>query len=300
MNRTASPNVSCAATPFAVRAMRNAGPAVLCSILLVAAYSIVGASIASATVIPLVHYRAGENDPGATAGGSANTTTVDYTTNGFNATLGGSALYTNSTPYAPSTLALDFPGSASYSRPVVTTAQNNWGMEAWVRFDTLPTTGTVLFYNGNAGSNGFGLFAREVSGTARWHTLFGGLNFGDTGIAVTGSVWQHVAAVRDNGTMRFYLNGAQVGNTFTTTPNVPAGNLSFGNLDGQMDELRVFSFNPGEFNPSTDLLFFSSNLTDLLPPPAPEPTSALLVGCGVLVLAGRRRKERCGYRRVAG
>jgi len=81
---------------------------------------------ASATVIPLAHWRGGENDPGALAGNAANTTAEDFTDSGNDATLAGGSTYSSATGLASSSLSLAFTDSGdNFSRPVVTTAQDN-------------------------------------------------------------------------------------------------------------------------------------------------------------------------------
>jgi len=239
---------------------------------------------ARATVIPLAHWRGGEIDPGAVAGATANSVTQDLTDNDNDASSGSPPLYSSSTPFGPSALSYDFDGE-NYSRPILTTAVNNVGMESWFFFDTVPTANTVVLYNGNAGSSGFGLLVRN----SQWSTLIGGETFGDTGVAVPAGEWIHVAAVRDNGTLQLYVNGSPAGSTTNVMPNTPTGSTSFGRLDGRMDEVRVFEFAAGQFDPSTDLLFTAENLLSLLP--VPEPASHVLLVPSLIVVTRLRRRR---------
>lgn len=67
--------------------------------------------------------------------------------------------------------------------------------------------------------------------------------------------WTHVALVRNGGTSTVYLNGVAAGTT-GTAPNVPSGQMMVGGrdtgefFDGRIDEVRIFSFTPGQFVPA--------------------------------------------------
>ncbi len=218
-----------------------------------------------AAVTNVAWYRLGDNDPGATSGQVANTTTIDLV--GSNQLRRfGPARYTNDVArdadQIGSALAVSFSGTALFSNSVVaTTARNNFGIEAWVR--TLSeTAGTyVIAHNGNPGANGWGLQAVVsisplgdplVAYTGR----FGGGAAVGGGTSRRAGAWTHLALVRDNGTNRFYLNGAAAGSASTTTPATPAGAFSIGGLPalvGAIDEVRVFTFAPGQFK-ADDLL----------------------------------------------
>ncbi|MCI0747523.1 MAG: LamG domain-containing protein, partial [Verrucomicrobia subdivision 3 bacterium] len=86
--------------------------------------------------------------------------------------------------------------------------------------------------------------------------LFGGRAIFGSGPATAG-VWTHLALVRNNGTATLYVNGVASGSS-TASPNMPAGSFAIGAqpqslaaefFAGALDEVRVFSFNPGQFSP---------------------------------------------------
>ena len=238
-------------------------------------------SPAGATVVPVAYYRLGEADPGAGNGVAGKNPTEDSTANNLDLTRTGTAMtYSNNTP-SGSTLSMDFPGTAGvyYSRsPVISTATDNFGIEAWVNADD--TSGNELIaYNGNTSSSGWGLYRFGTT----WGALYGGLAlWGHTGPLTTGT-WTHLALVKDSGTATFYVNGT-AGPTRTSGPAVPNGSMWVGGhsageeFGGLIDEVRVFTFTAGQF--STD---------DLLYPVVPEPASMALALLGGAVLFRRRK-----------
>jgi len=256
-------------------------PAILAVALLLLAL----APAARATVTNLAYWRLGENDPGAVNGGAASSTTNLL---GGALNLVGSPAYTNdvSTVAAAqvgSTLGLRFGGSNYGTNALVSTLTNNFGLELWVRPDSASGT-QCLGYNGNSGVNGWGLYIHG----GQFKGLFGGVSlFAVTGAPVTANVWTHVALVRDNGTNVLYVNGAPVF-TNTVNPNVPSGRLAVAVqpqtlgaefFAGALDEVRVFTFAPGAFNPN-ELLYFNGQL------PAATTTAATSVGTTTATLTG--------------
>lgn len=225
------------------------------------------ASPAVAVITPMAYYRLGEDDPGAMAGNPGGATTFDQL-GGTNLTLSsGAPIYSASTPHAGSTLSMDFAPGGNYTASSALINQvDNWGIEMSVYPTAIPASNRVVAYNGNSASSGFGLLARN----GQWSILVGGLNFGDTGVPITVNQWNHLAAVRESGTARLYVNGTPQGNPVTTSPNAPTALANVGgNFDGLVDEVRFFTFAPGQFNPATDLLPFPP------PPPPPPPLTPL-------------------------
>jgi hypothetical protein len=244
---------------------------------------------AAATITVTSWYRMGEADPGAVSGGAGTNPTLP-TVGAANLTRFGAPTYTAAA--APnSALAMTLNGStdAYRSAAVVASVTNDFGIEAWVFANT--TGGNrAIAYNGNSGSSGWGLYAIG----SNFGVLFGGLAiFGSA--AITAGQWTHVAAVRSGGTTTLYVNGIARA-TDGTTPNVPAGVFSIGSAptggefwDGRIDEVRVFTFAPGQFV-VTDLLAIPP--PPLQPVPALGPAAlallALLLAFSTAVVGGRR------------
>lgn len=241
---------------------------------------------ASAVVSTQAQYRLGEADPGAVTGAPGNATT--------NPSVGtvvlnrsGAPAYTGATPLRiASTLAMAFNGSTDgYGGAVIGTATDDFGIEAWVRSNGRTTGNAAIAYNGNSGTSGWGLY--RIGDT--YAALFGGVAIFGGPAPVSGD-WTHIAVVRSGGVATFYVNGSARGTT-AAAPNAPAGGFGIGRnavlmidefFDGQIDEVRYFTFAPGQFQ-----------VGDLnLQPPAQVPAGGgaawlllgLLVGIGGLAV----------------
>lgn len=246
---------------------------------------------ARAAVTNVAWYRLGENDPGAVSGQIVNSTALDFA-GVKNLRRVGSPRYTNDvSPDAAqigSKLGVLFNGiNQLYStNAVISTAQNNFGIEAWVRTLSTANGVHVIAYNGNTAANGWGLGVvvtnHPVIGLqiTYFAELNGGTRFG--GGRSVGNEWVHVALVRDNGTSRFYLNGNAAGSSSSATPAIPAGSFAIAAdpsspnalFPGIIDEVRVFTFAPGQFT-ANDLLVNQSVVTTL-------PESGLALGAATL------------------
>jgi 1-phosphatidylinositol phosphodiesterase len=210
---------------------------------------------------PLAFWRLGEDDPAA-----ANGTTVTTSSNqsGGALTFNGPATYDSAvSPVAAgwldSRLGVSFAAGSSGTCGLVagldgsTAITDNFGIELWVKPND--TTGTkCLAYNGHTGTSGWGLYQFG----ANYGALFGGVIIFGSGPATAG-VWTHLALVRDNGTATLYVNGVASG-TVPDSPNVPAGRFAAGAqpqtlaaefFAGALDEVRVFTFAPGQFSPNS-------------------------------------------------
>ncbi len=223
-----------------------------------------------AAVTNVAWYRLGENDPGAGSGQIVSGASVDLVA-GHNLRRFGSARYTNNVSPAAasrlgSSLAVQFNGvNQFYSNAVVSTARDNFGIEAWVQPTAAVAGSHLIAHNGNSAANGWGL-SMEVSTFPLTSVSLGGEFGGGTRIGGVGlrglGRGVHVALVRDNGVSTFYVNGVASGSTNTATPLAPAGGFAIaatpqspqaGFFPGIMDEVRVFTFSPGQFSPA-DLL----------------------------------------------
>ena len=233
------------------------------------------AQTASATITVTNYWRMGENDPGA-ASGNQFTDTVDVVrgwviTN--TPTIGGFPFFNRTYPAytnnvsavaaaeAVSSLSADYPSNQYGIGAVIPGLTNNFGIECWLN-PTVTNSGAVVVYNGNTSNSGCGLWQ---SGTNILGFIGGAGFFGSAPVPT--NIWTHVALVRDRGTNTLYVNGVPAGSS-TLSPASPAGNFLVaadnnhaGNYYGLVDEIRVFTFVPGQFS-TNDLLIFASTVVE--------------------------------------
>jgi hypothetical protein len=171
------------------------------------------------------------------------------------APLYSSAVAPAATEAVNSSLGMVFNGPGqSYTNAIVSTARNNFGIEAWVIVPTMPVNpgNYYIAMNGNPNANGWGLglAVDEFNGP-----FYFGLLGGVTGVAGgRAGRTAHLALVRDNGVSTFYVNGRSIG-TNTAAPIAPAGRFVIGGgVAGLIDEVRVFTFAAGQFTPDDLLL----------------------------------------------
>jgi len=224
-----------------------------------------------ATVTTVAQYRLGEADPGAVPGATGANPTLP-SVGAVTLSRQGTPSYSATLPTGISSgLSMSFNGvNQRYLGPTVSTLADNFGVEAWVKSNGSTANLATLVYNGNSSSSGWGLFRRF----GNWTFLYGGVTFG-AGAAPVTTNWTHLALVRSGGVASFYVNG-QVNDSATVAPNAPAGGFGIGGnslaafdleyFDGLIDEVRVFTFQPGQFS-VTDL--------NLPPPPQPIPSTDL-------------------------
>lgn len=226
-------------------------------------------------IVSSAYWRLGDQDPGA-LGNPRTTTTVNAL--GSPLRLFPAASYTN-TPITALAQGLGqsvgmrfVPGEYAVNEPFPHT--DNFGLELWVRPDATDGSRCVV-YNGATDGNGWGFFL--ING--RYQVLLGNrLLFGDAP-AVVGE-WTHLALVRNSGTNTFFVNGVANSSNLTEPypPSLgfalaaPPQNPTVEFFAGTLDEVRVFTFSPGAFEPA-DLLFFRN---------PQSPTALTLASPGVL------------------
>lgn len=251
------------------------------------------APLAQAAVTTQSLYRLGEADPGAAPSVPGNASTQP-SVGSISLSRTGTPTYSGLTPSGiSSTLSMRFNGSSDrYGGAVIGTAVDNFGIEAWVRSDGRTTGNAAIAYNGNSGSSGFGLYRIGDS----WAGLYGGVQIIGSTVPV-GTQWTHLALVRAGGVSTLYVNGVARATT-PSAPNAPAGGFGIGGnavlaidefFDGQIDEVRYFTFAPGQFQIS-DL---NLSRPDAFAVPVNAPIALVLLAAllglfGALGLAGRR------------
>ena len=232
-----------------------------------------------ATITVQDEYKLGDADAGATAGGSADSTTVD-SAGSQNLTLGGSATYSSTVPASnlagsSDKLSLSVPSSLSFYSGDITFPSTNFGFEIYV--DPSGVTATTGFLDvGKPYTNGLAIFQEGNHFDAQ---IGGGTAFGTT--AFTSGSWYDLAVVVSGTTSTFYVNGVAAG---TSTTPVNTGGIVFylgnypaagsQNFSGLLDNARYFTFSAGSFS--------TSDLLD-----APEPSTWWMVLGGLLVLSIR-------------
>lgn len=227
----------------------------------------------SSAVTPVAWYRLGENDPGAASGSAVTNTTSDSVGGNhlkqFGSPLCTSAVSTDAITQVASSLGVQLNGTGQYfSNAVLTTAVNNFGIEAWVRPNAVSSTCNFVSYNGNTANNGWGIAWRDGA----FQGWFGNVILFGSGV-VTPGTWAHVALVRDNGSSTLYLNGTPVSSPTGFGPAAPTTGLAFGIrpqtpttefFNGAIDEVRVFTFSPGQFS-TNDLLLNRASTETAVP-----------------------------------
>jgi alpha-L-fucosidase len=185
----------------------------------------------------------------------------------FSADLGGNNVVISTTNCAPgSTSCYVFSGSnqgfydATYNAP-----ENNAGIQAWVRSGDLTQGGRTIFSTGG-NNGGLQLIFDGPAGGFR-AALASRAYVGGTYMPASTSEWVHLALVRDNGVTTFYVDGTAVGDPSSEIPidgtqmhlAVNSGAVAY--FNGAIDEVQVFSFAAGTFQPSA-LGWFSSPLAN--------------------------------------
>lgn len=245
--------------------------------------------VATASAQTLLHqWRFGENDSGATNGGTVTTVTDHVGT--LNLTASGTVTYTSTTAGTSSTLAAAFGTGGSFvgSEDGTLAPGASFIVEGWFYLNgTPPATTNLLYYNGNPSNNGIGLY---VTGTSL-RAMEGGRSDVSAG-TLNANQWNYVALVYANGSYRTYVNSDSV-ISYTGTGSFNdyfGGGGGLGTyigpgFAGSIDELRVSSFT-GTFNTS----MLSYNTISSVPEPSTYAALAGLVALGLV--AWRRRQAR--------
>src|SRR5258706_6331862 len=198
---------------------------ILIVVTLFAGLSLALPRAATAAINVVSYWRMGENDPGAVPGTTG--ANVTDSIGSRNLTFSGPALYSTdvaaaASAHTGSSLSVNLSAAGAYGLgSLVSTATDNFGVEAWVKPVSV-TSGQVIAYNGNTATTGWGIL---VSGST-YLGLFGGKDIFGSGVA-TSNVWTHVAMVRSGGVATIYINGTAAG-TSSVIPNLPTGNFAIG------------------------------------------------------------------------
>ncbi len=205
------------------------------------------------------YYPLGEIEPGVASGVVITNVFDSVGTNPL--TMVGSPVWTNhvsaeAAARTDSAWSAFFVGGQYGTNGILSTATDNFGIEAWVKATSTNGNECVAF-NGVTSANGWGLYRAG----GNFQALYGSVGlFGS--VPVTLNQWTHLALVRNGGVGTFYVNGAAAG-TLGITPNVATGRFAIGSApqplgtetwEGFLDNVRVFTFAPGQFT-TNDLLW---------------------------------------------
>lgn len=205
--------------------------------------------------------------------------------------FGSQTVITPGAPTINSTAALSYaPIAGSYDAAAGTTIipTDNFALELWARSDNPNQPFTDLFSTGNNSQNGSLRIHSDPSGNwaASLHNVawIGGAN--GAGQPVTANEWTNLAVIRSNGISTFYINGIAQAGSIASAPVISLADFHLGvrpggltSFAGDLDEVRIFSFNPNTDNPVAAL---SVNYI-------PEPATATLAMLGMGVLMRRRQ-----------
>lgn len=242
------------------------------TIYLTAIVVVLAVSCAQASVVTMAYYRGGETEgklPGDTWSGVADAS-------GRGIDCAGTVTATSNSPIAGSSVAYEdsvfyFAGGKEIFPSGYTNFQN-WGIEGWFRPDSINTGATLMMIGRDNWGKGINI---DKWNTNRIVCYFNGRSSQGSnanGVYITldsedVGQWMYIAVVNQDGVNTMYLNNDVVGtwvgspdtsNYGSVTTQMEYGRFGFGianqtHFDGAMDELRMFTFESGQFQTS-DLL----------------------------------------------
>jgi RHS repeat-associated protein len=136
-------------------------------------------------------------------------------------------------------------GATGYaSRPSTpVSATDDFALEAWFRYDTIPPSSQVIAYAGTSTTGwGIGFNAGKLAGVY-------GSTWLDSGQAPAAGLWHHVVLSRASGTATIYLDGTAYAPTNSSaSPSAPGANFAIGRQDvttgryfaGDIDEVAIY------------------------------------------------------------
>ncbi|MCW7487467.1 LamG-like jellyroll fold domain-containing protein [Leptospira meyeri] len=123
---------------------------------------------------------------------------------------------------------------------------DNLTISAWV-FPAGGGGSQFIFYNGQGGTDGFGLLIDTMGTSRRLSVSLGAVGpSGNTTAALPLNQWSHVVLQRSYPNWKIYINGLQDPLVFTTNPNLPSGTFKVGDagngfyFKGKVSDVRFF------------------------------------------------------------
>ena len=175
-------------------------------------------------------------------GSNGSTTFADSSSNNFTISVFGDAQVSTTDPkFGTGSLTLD--GNGDYLTTPADAAfafgTGNYTVECWVYVNSGNTNHGLFTFGGQFS----GLAVAIISGEWRLSTAGAG---GNTMGAVTTGVWQHLAVTRSGSSQRMFIDGTQLGSTYTDSTNFTDNQLKIGYyyspsfaINAKIDEFRV-------------------------------------------------------------
>jgi hypothetical protein len=143
-------------------------------------------------------------------------------------------------------LACSFDGFNDYilAKGLTMTPRDSWALEAWIKPAVLPQAFGSAVYNGyDHGGYGFGIGNGFDESGSTLTGLFGGVRWINAGyIFPSANQWYHVAMIRSEETLYFYVNGELKYIDVLEGPSPPDNHLTIGcELDGSHNPYRYFN-----------------------------------------------------------
>ena len=164
-------------------------------------------------------------------------------------TLGNAQVDTNTVKF--NTGAMKFDGSGDYcvgpNQPWMNFGSGNLTIECWVRFNSVSSTQMFVSSNYNASTGGGGwTFGYRADNTTLIFSVNANVQYGKTWTPSI-DTWYFVTVCRDGTSLRFFVDGTQIGTTSTSSDNISgATTLMVGSnlttpqyLNGYIDDLRI-------------------------------------------------------------
>jgi len=151
----------------------------------------------------------------AKADASSTDNQVDASTNSYTITENGNVRSTALSPHHPGGYSTYFDGSGDYLVPAITTAvgTSDFTLEGWF-YPTSTAADTTIFDFRSSGN--WGIFSILANNTVAYYN--GSSSVGTTSNTVTDNIWNHIAIVRNSGSIKIYINGV-LGSTTADTTN---------------------------------------------------------------------------------
>ncbi|MCC5815479.1 MAG: LamG domain-containing protein, partial [Leptospira sp.] len=157
---------------------------------------------------------------------------------GFGNDLGGLNIDSISNRWKEPVSAYRFNGTSSRisntSEISKVTDQISFG--AWIRPLVVSGTNSLLFYNGNSASNGFGLYL--INTTNQLFYLDGGVGGSLSGVNIPIHVWTHVGFIKNGLNIKIFVNGRQVFDDTNAATIEPNGPVSIGSSPSNIEHFN--------------------------------------------------------------